>query len=467
MRGSYNRKNGILKIADENTIVHETHTFVWSYVGRLASLDSSAMIEQFKTDIVGDFSNNFIGPYILLVFDKLKKNLTITQHLFGGPTNLYFFQEDELLYFGTTLAVMKQLSKIPFRLNVAMLPHFLYNGFLPKSHTLIQAIYKLPAGSRLQINHMGVYLYKMNLCEIYKSESISDHIVDYHHTLKEAVRKSLPDLRDYCQPYSIALSSGYDSNFILYQIQKLSPNATLQVYSIGGVKGIDETQTAAKIARLYPNTVFHKSLVSPTTFNHLDDIVKRLDGSVYERGIFLQYELAKKLNEHNLNHLICGECADQVFNVNTYAETSDTFLFDYTNTPYEMATNVVLKKSTLMLKSFGIKGLYPYLDSNVLRLGYQIRHLNGVNKEFHKKQCEQLFSNQLIGLIAKQGGTTALESLFEEGFDVLSSAKKCKFYKADFMITQKFDREEAIRDYYVTLRYLESFERQFCDNSFT
>lgn len=466
MQGSYNRRNGIFTVENDSLNLNENSLYVYSYIGRLASTDPTAMIEQFATDITVDFSIHFVGPYILLVFDKLKKTLTVTQHMFGGPCNLYFCQKDEIIYFGTTLSVMKHLSKIPFRLNASMLPHFLYNGFLPKSHTLIQAVYKLSAGFRLQMNQQGIQLHKMSFDDIYANETISDHITDYHQILKGAVRQSMQGTGDADSSYTLALSSGYDSNFILYQIQKIDPNANFRIYSVGGVKGIDETQTATKIADLYQNTVFNKSLVSPKTFDQLDDIVKRLEGSVYERGIFLQYELAKKLSEHNINHLICGECADQVFHVNTYADTSDTFLFDYANTPYEMATNVVFKKSTIMLNSFGIKGLYPYLDTNVVRLGYHIRHLNGVSKEFHKSQCEQLFPKQLMGFISKKGGTTDLESLFEERHDTLLSAKKCKFYKDDFIISKKFVREEAIRDYYVTLRFLESFESQFCDKEF-
>ena len=70
--------------------------------------------------------------------------------------------------------------------------------------------------------------------------------------------------------------------------------------------------------------------------------------------------------------------------------------------------------------------------------------------------------NQVVELIGKQGGSTDLSALFPDDFDCSSEIKKRKYYAEDFMLTKKYAKEEAERDYYLNLLYLESFERQFC-----
>ena len=166
----------------------------------------------------------------------------------------------------------------------------------------------------------------------------------------------------------------------------------------------------------------------------------------------------------DLSHrLICGECADQVFHSKGYSPAGEkTFLFDYRHTPYEMASNVVLKKSSLMLNSFGVAGAYPFLDMNVLRLGYRTRERNGTNKRFHREQCIRLLPEEITILLAKTGGSTSLCALFDSSFDGLQAAKQMRYYSDSFHLSQKYEKREASLDYYLSLCYLESFERQFC-----
>ena len=185
---------------------------------------------------------------------------------------------------------------------------------------------------------------------------------------------------------------------------------------------------------------------------------------MYERGIFLQYELSRLIHMHSGHRLICGECADQVFHAKAYQQAQEgTFLFDYFHTPYEMAANVVLKKSALMLRSFGITGAYPFLDMNVLRLGYRTRARNGIDKHFHKEQCHKYLPDYVCASLSKVGGSTSLCALVDPSFDAISAAKKLRYYSDAFRITEKYERREAELDYFFSLKYLLSFERQFCD----
>ena len=106
---------------------------------------------------------------------------------------------------------------------------------------------------------------------------------------------------------------------------------------------------------------------------------------------------------------------------------------------------------------------YPFLTSEMIDVGFRSRMLNGTTKEFHKMQCRELLPPSILNLIYKQGGSTNLASLFPEGFDCAAELSKRIYYSPDFMLTEKYDFDEAVRDYYLSLLYLESFEKQFCD----
>ena len=400
-------------------------------------------------------------PFLHIEYDAHQGRLVLTSGFLGTALTTYLALESDRLYISDSLLRIKSVLHRRFSLNVQVLPYFFYNGFLPGEHTLVKGIYKLPPKKRIIAEKGSVRMEdnEMALPETRGDGQPAEEL--YDETMRSAVSRSLPD----AEKYTVALSGGFDSNYLLYMIKKIKPRARIDCFSVGGTVGVDETKTAEKISKMYEDTAFFSTLVSSDTLRHLDEIVYRLEGSVYERGIFLQYELAKMLHEHHCTHLICGECADQVFHPKTYSPTpGDTFLFGYADTPYEMASYVVLKKSAEMLRSFGIRGIYPYLDEAVIKLGYLTRTENGDNKAFHRAQCERRLPSSVYGLLKKIGGSTELLPLMDEGTDYEGLCRDSRYYDPSFRYTEKYSKKEAVMDYYLSLKYIESFERQFCDD---
>ena len=141
----------------------------------------------------------------------------------------------------------------------------------------------------------------------------------------------------------------------------------------------------------------------------------------------------------------------------------NTFLYSYSDTPRQMAAYVVLKKNRMMMNAYGVNTLYPFITPEMIDIGYWTREINGSTKEYHKGVCNQMFPDEIKRLISKQGGTTDLSALFDSDVDILENIKSCKYYSENFRITEKYPRDEALRDYYLSLLYIESFEKQFCD----
>jgi len=473
MRGIYHVKTGAFTVLEAEHSL-ENDRFFLDYAGR-PRFDLSDRLDE----LAGDFSQRhfmkwFHGPYLLYIYDKRQKELTVTQHFFGAPVPFYVAACADEIYFADSLKKLYPPTGNGFSLNEAVLPVFLYNGFLPGKDTLIRDVYKLPIRRNLVMSRSGIRTAEMPVFfeGADSREPVGEH---YERVVRQAVFDNRP-VKNPDEDYCMALSGGYDSNCILYYLKEIAPAKHIRGFSVGGARGVDETGTAREIAGMYDGVSLTSAMVTPETLRHMDEIVCRLEGNVYERGIFLQYELGKLLSEEGCSHLICGECADQVFHQMTYAgwggsaagvpngngAAGDVFHYGYWDTPYEMAAYVVLKKNVLLLRSFGVDGYYPFLDYEMFDLGYRTREMNQRTKEYHKERCRQILPGRVAELLVKQGGTTDMSALFEDGFDCMAAAARCRYYSSSFSLTRKYEPEEAARDYYLTLLYLESFENQFC-----
>lgn len=452
-----NLKKFEFEIDDYKYIENEKYIFLFDgeLLGELCSIDLLDVVEVFN------LHHMFSGPFLLLVYKKETYELRIYQHFLGNGENLYFSKLGDAVAISSRLRLLKNKTKMKFKLNTPMLPHFFYNGFLPGTHTLVQGVRKLPPGYIIDINTDGIHFTKYDYLDMLSKESPACLEDKYKYALENSIKTILATQKE---EIALALSGGYDSNCILYVIKKAKPEQRVNVFSVGGVNGVDETGIACEIASYYKNTKCKTSKVTPKTLEHIDEIVEILEGSVYERGIFLQYELAKLLSENQVKSFVCGECADQVFHEKTYMNIPEnTFLYNYSDTPRQMASYVVLKKNRMMMTAFGINTLYPFITPEMIDIGYWTRKINGSTKEYHKGICNQMFPDKIKRLISKQGGSTDLSALFDSDVDILENIKSCKYYSEDFRITEKYPRDEALRDYYLSLLYIELFEKQFCD----
>lgn len=348
------------------------------------------------------------NQFVHVNHNQYEGSLVITSDYFGTGIPLYFVVENDLLYICDSLKVLKSMTKGKFVLNRSALPIFIRYGFIPGEETLVSGVKKLPPMKKLvAIRGKGVEVLddvKMDIDEMGKDLATSLETY-YEDTMEKAVKDTMSQLQD-GKRCCMALSGGFDSNALLYFAKNKLHVREVHAFSVGGVTGVDETQTAKEITSFYEGVSFSKAMVSPQTLRHLDDIVDRLEGSVYERGIFLQYELAKLVRDQGWKEMVLGECADQVFNEKAYSLTCDSLALTYPKDykfpacPYQMASYVVLPKNMLMLRPFGIRGLYPYLHKEVIGMASK----TGMNKDFHKVQCMRALPVEVGSRLEKKGG---------------------------------------------------------------
>lgn len=410
-----------------------------------------------------EIRNEIIGSFTAVGKSDISGYCRIIQSTMGGNKTVFYLKSDDKYYIFTSLKMLSVINhKCRFNYNHEIISEFIYNGFIRTKDTLVCDIFKLLPEEYMEIEHGELKIssferikpnqQNISLSQMYEIErKIIDSYIDLALSKNESI--------------NIAISAGFDSNLILHFLRKRG--IPVRGFSIGGLRGLDETEAATRLCEYSGNVSFQKGKVNNEIRNDLVNIVEALEGNLYERGVFLQYSLARLLKVHNVHYILLGEGADQIFNQNFYNCKESTYLTNYNDNPYELSTMVVLKKSSLMLDVFGIIGLYPFISEQMQKLGAQIMDENKTSKIRQKQMCRKYFDEYMNNLIVKNPGCTSLCALFrnflEESEFIDRVQKTNEFYDPSFRISYKYGPRESELDYYLCLEYLRIFKKIFCD----
>ena len=373
------------------------------------------------------------GLYILVLYDKNSHTLHIFHDRTTSPLTLYYTSNGTHVYLSTTLKWLLRKSDVERRFNDAVLEEFLVNGFIYGKETLIEKVYKLSAFKGLMIQTGEVQEFPVQYAQhhVQKGEALGR----WETVLEESICKSFADKEE----ISIPLSSGYDSNYIAYIVSR-NAKRPINAFSVGGKFGKNEVPVVEENAAEYSDVHLSTALTDEDSLSNFPDIVWRLEGAVYEVGIFLQYELAKLVHKNGKNLLICGECADQVMNQNYLRDdrihitqkSEEPIYFEFSEYPYIFGSFLILKKNGLLSNSFGIDTEYPYLDDEFVSIAHSLREINKKDKRIHVAICQENLPDSVLKNIAKTGGATDFHSLFATNEEVerfIANIEGTEFFK--------------------------------------
>ncbi|MDE6414177.1 MAG: asparagine synthase C-terminal domain-containing protein [Anaeroplasmataceae bacterium] len=414
------------------------------------------------------------GIYTIVIIDANINRLFVFQDFLGFSNSIYFYiDKNKLLLSNSLKRIIKELNK-ELSFDVKGVKIFIKKGFLPSKKTLIKNIFKVPSNRYLEL-YLSSFKVKLkyNKVSTYPQKG-NVSIKHYNNVFVQSCKSCLND------DLACTISSGYDSNYILYILNKQNEKR-LKTFCIGGVVGRNEISTAQEICAVYDGINFYNAYVNGNTFDCYPEIVWALEGAIYESGIFLQFELANLIKKEGVNDILLGECADQVFDYELYhpiyakikkilynfKKGFKKILYNIQYKPYkdvyEMASYKVLKKNGIMLNYYGINGRYPYLTRTFMTLAKQVSKRGDKTKKYHKKVVNSILPKEVTAKLKKIGGATELKALFvgDVSFDMVKTfCKKSRFYKGI-----KFDDEYYGIDYFMKILYLELFEWMFVQNA--
>ena len=215
------------------------------------------------------------------------------------------------------------------------------------------------------------------------------------------------------------LSAGFDSNMVL---NTLKDSYRIDAFTVGGKSGKNEIPIVEKNIKSYKNVTHHTCLADSSLFSKLPEIIWRLDGYVYERGIFLQYMLADLVSKSGGESLICGEDSDEhqcllyqkEFKYYLHNKVSPIQTLDWMLQPYSWGNFVVLKKSSLMLNSFGILGCYPFATKKFTDVAASLGKKNLDKKHLYISLLKSELPKELYDGLFHAGGSTSIKTIISE-----------------------------------------------------
>lgn len=456
LTGVFNPKKRSYKTESENVFQCETEDFNISVVGEViidGQVNSETLlINRFKK--YGDQITEYIkGLYILAIYDKKNNSLSVFQDRTTSPITLYYTCSNEIIYFSTSLKKLLLLSKIERNLNENVVEEFIVNGFIYGQQTLVEGVYKIKSFHCLTVDNSCVEQKEVQYSNAEYTEQEAH--IEFKNVLDKAILKQAEGQIEVNAP----LSSGYDSSYIVNVLSEQT-DLPINAFSIGGKFGKNELPVVKQNVKQFPRTKLISELTDSSTLQNYPDIVWRLEGNVYEVGLFLQYELNKLVSENGKKTLICGECADQVMNQyyftderNAVPDTSSDKYYEFSEYPYVFGSYLILKKNGILANSFDIDTKYPYLDDEFISLNKPLTEYNGKNKTVHKENCNKCLPKEIIDNISKIGGSTECHSLFENDEEIkqfFSFVEKSDFFKSHKALIKKHSYSEKIKPDFVT-----------------
>tara|TARA_B110000003_G_scaffold276490_1_gene323275 strand:- start:12203 stop:13957 length:1755 start_codon:yes stop_codon:yes gene_type:complete len=286
------------------------------------------------------------GNYLKLVTD------------YFGEKPIYYFLEEEVLYFSSEIKPLLKVKKFP-ELEAVNLDIFLKNGFLPNGLTPFKNIFKVKSNSILKINN-DLRVSEQRLYKIEKGDQrnfLENDFEDFSNIMIEAVKSRLVSDTS----ISLLLSSGSDSSLIA-AISKKELNYDLLTISLKN----DKPDEIDLIKGITNNLNLENLVIENNHINEsiLDNCALTLNDNIEAFGID---NLTSILKSKNNKVTLSGLGADEIF----YGYNKYEIALKYINPSFFKKISYFIKSK--LKKNFYNKNFDPYKflnQNNYQRFNY-------------------------------------------------------------------------------------------------
>jgi asparagine synthetase B (glutamine-hydrolysing) len=406
------------------------------------------------------FLDELDGVYFVLVYDEKREKIYLTQSEFGCPLPVYYTSTAEKFVVSTSMKLLLQEAGIGREFYIPSVLDFMsYTEIIPNEHTLVKGVEKLVTQRNMAINirsrKRDFFSFSPQVRALMPQEAegrLLDSIGNQIKLIARHLRKPA------C---TLTLTGGWDSNLMLSFLEEGNAER-INAVTINGGGPTNEIPAVEHVLKFYSrDRVQHFThTMQKSVFAMLPDIVWILEGYMFQSGMFLRYALSKLIRGIGSSSVFLGSGADPILNsemgpggnlvydpypagsvVATMSELKKTLrnfcigsvIGDvYFGVKGEAAENWIrrkclrpgfrqryniqieynMKMHELMLNSFGVQGLYPFINKDTVSCAQALRPWNN-GKSLYKQKVKERLGPDISSILRKSHAVVDTDKLFE------------------------------------------------------
>ena len=297
----YNFKQLKLQLADKGIKFQsesDTEVLLYLYINNLNS--------QFS------FLNSLNGFFAFAIYDNVEESLFIARDRMGIKPLLYYIDDDKFIFASEMKALLAY--KIPKEIDFTSLNNYLQFNYIPAPNSIFRNVYKLRAGSFLEIKN-----HQIKQTDYYKIPYTTPNsqlpTLNYDEARNKIIKlmdSSVSKRLIADVPLGAFLSGGIDSSVIVALASKHTDN--LNTFSIGFKDEplFDETKYARLVAKKYHTNHTEFSLSTDDIFSILNNVLEYTDEPYADSSALAVYILSMHTRKH-VTVALSGDGADELF----------------------------------------------------------------------------------------------------------------------------------------------------------
>ncbi|MGL5346254.1 MAG: asparagine synthase (glutamine-hydrolyzing) [Peptostreptococcaceae bacterium] len=251
------------------------------------------------------------GMFSFIIYDEADNVIFGARDHFGIKP-LYYIENEESLVFASEYKVFNELIDLN-KVDEDKLQNYLSFQFVPRNHTMLNNINKIPNGSNFTI--------KNGILEINKYHEVSFNSIkdinkqDVYDIVTESISKHMVSNVE----VGTFLSGGIDSTIVASVASKINPK--IKSFSVGfDVEGYNELEVAKKTAEYLGIENIQINVSQKDYIEALPRVMYSLDDPLADPSCVGIYFLSKEAQKH-VTVVLSGEGADELFGgYNIYRE---------------------------------------------------------------------------------------------------------------------------------------------------
>lgn len=289
-----------------------------------SNTDTETILHAYETYGL-DCLDRFNGMFAFALYDQSRQRLILARDQMGIKP-LYYYYDENTLYFCSELKALMTLPQIPHTLDIEAVSLYLSLGYVPSPYCMYQGIRKLEPGTALvfeggevRLHHFWNPQLNVNGASSNGAKSKAQLLQHTRTVIEGAVERQL--MSDV--PVGVFLSGGIDSSLITMLAQRFH-DGPLNTFSIGfaDAKGDVDIESPYNLDLYYARkvseaagTAHHEIILSAT-----DDIAELLVESVigldeptWETSFISLRLLARLARENGAIVVLTGDGGDELF----------------------------------------------------------------------------------------------------------------------------------------------------------